>query len=265
MAAFELHRDYPLAQILDEPFGFWIVPGLVKGLSCSEAFILLRPFEKGGFEVVFPSSQVCLVHFYFDKSWAESETVNQRLRSIAKLWVFVAMEKVAALIRVVPRPLSFIFSLNGRSTLTIPLEPSLSTDEWHRLGMEHVSVVTINEDECRHVGSEQDAEELCRYLRQLPSFWLHASRFEGGELDVGSDANGATVFYLNINRATKLISMNSANLKKDIVRMKVDALPDLELETERRHLIPLERALGILQSFLYKGEPIDMVPWPVDD
>jgi hypothetical protein len=265
MAAFELHRDYPLAQILNDSTGFWIVPGLVKGLSPSEAVIVLRPSEKGRFEVVFPSSQVCLAHFYCDKTWPESETIEQGLRSITRLWVFVAAGQVADLIRVVPRPLSFIFSLEGRSTLTIPMEPSLSTAEWHRLGMKHVSVVTINEDERRHIGSEQEAEELCRHLRQLPSFWLHASRFEGGELDVAADTNGAMVSYLDIKRAIKMTSMNPTNRGKDIVRVKVDALPDMELETERRHLIPVEKGLDILHTFLVTGEPTNMVPWPDDN
>jgi hypothetical protein len=265
MATFELHREYPLAQVFDGPSGFWIVPGLVKELSPAEAVILLRPSEKGRSEVVFSSSQVCLVHFFCDKAWPESEAIDRRLRSITKLWVFVASEQVATLLRVVPRPLSFIFTLEGRSTLTIPMEPSLSTAEWHGLGMRHVSVVTINEDERRHVGSEQDAAELCRYLRRLPSFWLHASRFEGGELDVAAAPNGAMVSYLDIKRATKMVSMNSADPSKDIVRVRVDALPDLEVEIERRHLIPVERGLGILRTFLATGEPIDMVPWPGDD
>jgi len=264
MATFEFHREYPLAQILDEPSGFWIVPGLVKGLSPSEAVILLRPSEKGRFEVVFSSSQACLVHFFCDKAWPDSEAIDRRLRSITKLWVFVASGQVAALLRVVPRPLSCIFTLEGRSTLTIPMEPSLSAAEWHGLGMRHVSVVMINEDERRYVDSEQDAAQLCRYLRQLPSFWLHASRFEAGELDLAAAPNGAMVSYLDIKRATKMISMNPANPGKDIVRVRVDALPDLELEIERRHLIPIERGLEILRIFLTTGEPIDMVPWPGD-
>jgi hypothetical protein len=265
MAAFELDRDYPLAQILEESSGFWIVPGLVRGMSPSEAVILLRLSENGRFEVVFPSSQACLVRFYCDRSWLEIEAVDQRLRNITKLWVFVVTGQVAALIRVVPMPLSFTFSLEGRSTLTIPMEPSLSAAEWDRLGIKHVAVVTINEAERRYVGSEQDAEELSRHLRQLSSFWLHASRFEGDELDVGADANGAAVFYLNIKRGIKQISMNQAESKRDMIKMNIDALPELDLETERRHLIPLEGALGILRSFLNKGESINMVPWPVDD
>jgi hypothetical protein len=73
------------------------------------------------------------------------------------------------------------------------------------------------------------------------------------------------VSYLDIKRATKMVSMNSADPSKDIVRVRVDALPDLEVEIERRHLIPVERGLGILRTFLATGEPIDMVPWPGDD
>jgi hypothetical protein len=264
MAAFELHRDYPLARILDESSGFWIVPGLVKGLSPSEAAILLCPSEKGRFEVVFPSLQVCLVHINCDKVWPESETIEQRLRSITKLWMFVVTGQVATVLRLVPRPLSFVFSPSGCFDLTIPLEPSLSSDEWHRLGMKYHSIVTINDIENRYISSEQDAEELCRYLRQLPSFWLQATRFEGRELDVAVNTNGAMVSYLDIKHSVKMTSMDSTNPRKDIVRMRVSALPELELETECCHLIPIEKGLDILRTFLVTGEPADMVSWPDD-
>jgi len=264
MADFDLHRDYPLAQFLDESCGCWIVPGLVKGLSPTEAVILLRPSEKGHFKVVFPSSQVCLVQFRCDKAWPENETINQRLRTTTKLWVFVAVGQVATLLRVVPRPLSFVFSPSDEFDLTIPLEPSLSSDEWHRLGLTYHSIATINEVETRYINSEHDTDELCHYLRQLPSFWLQASRFEGGELDVAADSNGAMVSYLDIKRSIKMISVNRANRGKDTVRVRVAALPNMELETERRHLIPVEKGLDILRTFLVTGEPADMVPWPDD-
>lgn len=265
MSAFQVHRDYPLAKILDESTGYWIIPGVVKGLSHSEAVLLLRLSEKGRSEVVFPSSQVCLVHFYCDNAWSEIETIDQRLRSITKLWVFVAAEQVATLIRVVPRPLSFIFSLKFRSTLTIPLEPPLSPAEWDRLGLKHVAAVLINDNERRYVGSELDAEELCRHLSLLPSFWLHATRVEGGELDVSRDANGIVADYADMKRGIKLISLNPNSTRKEIVRQRIEALPYMELETERRHLIPIERGLHILRIFLSTGKPVEMVPWPLDN
>jgi len=265
MATFEVDRDYPLAQILEQSEGSWIVYGLIKALSSCEALILLCPSEKGSGEVEFPSSEVCLVRFYVDNTSFEGETVYQRLCSITTLWVLVTTNEVATPIRVVPRPISFLRDRHGRFTLTIPMEPSLSTDEWHRLGMNYIAVVTINEDDCRYVRSEQDVEGLYHYIKKLPSFWLHASRFEGDELDVSVDANGAVVDYLDIKRAVKLISLSQSSVKKDIVRQRIEALPHMELETQRRHLIPLEKALDILRSFLKKGEPADMVSWPVDE
>jgi hypothetical protein len=259
------YRDYPSAQLFDESYGFWIIPGLVKWLSPSEAAILLRPSEKGRSTVVFPSSQVCLVRFDCDMAWPEDESIDQRLRSITKLWVFVAVGQVATPLRVVPRPLSFVFRPKSGFDLTIPLEPPLSYDELNIIGVKYHSIATINDSENRYIKSEQDAEELCRYLRKLPSFWLHANRFEGSELHIGVDVNGAVVDYVDIKRGIKLISLNLACMSKDVVRQKIDPLPYMELETERRHLIPVEKGLDILRTFLVTGEPADLVPWPDDN
>lgn len=265
MPNFELYRDYPLAQIVDETFGDWIAPRLLKRVSFSEAVLLLRPSEKGRFEVVFPSSQVCLVRFCCEKAWPENGTIEQWVRSITKLWVFVAVEEVATLFRVVPRPLSFVFSPNGWFDLTIPMEPSLSSDEWNRLGLTYHSIVTINEGESRYISSDNDAEELCQYLRQMPSFCLQAVRRQGDMLDLSLDRHGALVNYLDIKRSVKKISLNNDSQDKRLIRMKIDALPNLDLEVEAYHLIPLERGLGLLRSFLSHGEPAEMVRWPLDD
>jgi hypothetical protein len=126
------------------------------------------------------------------------------------------------------------------------------------------STVTINETEARCIADEREVEELCQVLRIRPSFWLYARRVDGVELDMGADVSGATAFYLDMKRGVKLVSLNTTRSDTDIVRMKIDALPEMELETERCHVVPLEEALSILRQFLCQEELDGMVPWPID-
>jgi len=265
MAAFELSRGYPLAQILAESVGSWIVEGLIKELSPSEAIILLRPTSQNDVKIDFLSAEECLVHFYRNTSSAEKQTLYQRLGNLKALWVFVVKENVGTPIRVVSRPISFQLNPSGRFTLSIPMTPPLSPDEWHWLGVGHIATATLNESDSRLIRSESDIEELCQSLRGLPSFCVHAIRFEGDMLDVSVDSHGALVNYLDLKRSVKKTSINPDSREKRLVRMKIDALPNLDLEVERRHLIPLEKGLDLLRSFLIKGEPVEMVRWPLDD
>jgi hypothetical protein len=126
------------------------------------------------------------------------------------------------------------------------------------------SAVTVNGTEGRRIAGEREVEELCHSLRALPSFLLQASRYDGVELDLAADANGATVFYLDMKRGVKMASAAPSASGGDIVRMRIDALPEMELEIERRHLVPLEEALAILRQFLSQRELNGMLPWPVD-
>lgn len=265
MAVFELGRAYPLEQVLDESVGSWIVEDLIRGLSSSEAIILLRPAGQDNVEIEFLSAEECLMHFRCNKSFAETQTAYQRLGNLKTLWVFAVRENVGTLIRVVLRPISFRLDPSGRFTLSIPMSPPLSIDEWQRLGVGHIAGVTINENGRRLIRSESDIEDLCQYLRRLPSFCVHAIRFEGDMLDLSVDTHGALVNYLNIKRSVKKTSINPDSREKRLIRMKIDALPDLNVEVEKRHLIPLERGLDLLRSFLRKGEPVEMVRWPLDD
>lgn len=262
MATFELDRDYATT-ILDESEGSWIVDRLIRQLSRSEAAILLRPSERECIEVEFASSEVCLVRF--SASPSNAGPIYERLSNITTLWLFLVSCGVATPIRLIRGGISFLRDRDHRFTLTIPLEPSLSTDEWHRLGTDYLAVVTVNDGDGRRIRSEKDIEDLCQELRALPSFWLHASRFEGDELDLSVDDNGASVFYLDIKRGTKMISEKSGSAQKDTVKIKIDALPHMDVEIERRHLIPFERGLAILRAFLNRRELGDMVHWPVED
>jgi hypothetical protein len=126
------------------------------------------------------------------------------------------------------------------------------------------ATVSINGVQNRHVIGECDVEELCQSLRALPSFALHVRRPDGVELDVYADANGATAFYLDMTRGVKLTSIDPSGAETDILRMRVDALPDVELEIERRHIVPREKALVTLRRFLNQGIPEGMAPWPGD-
>lgn len=265
MIAFELGRDYPLAQILEESLGCWIVPGLIKGLSASQAVILLRPSEKQpNVEIEALSVEECLVHFSCDTS-AKNQTIYQQLGNLKTLWVFVARNDMGTLFRAVSRPVSFRLNPAGRFTLSIPMSPPLSVDELHQLGAEHFATVTINENDRHFISSQSDIEEMFQHLRAMPSFCLQAVRREGDMLDLSVDRHGALVNYLDIRRSVKKVSLNNDSQDKRFIRIKIDALPDLDLEVEGYHLVPLERGLDLLRFFLSHGEPAEMVRWPLDN
>lgn len=265
MPPFELNQRYPLTWLSNESEGYWVVDGLIKALSPSEAIVFLAQSTDGVVRHDFPSSKVCLVGFRSDKVATNVENVEEALCDIKKLWVMLVEESAVVPIRVVLRPISFAFNRYGQSSLTVPMSPPLNADEWERLGLKYTSLAVVNTTEEHRIATERDVEELCRYLTTMSSFFLQASRFEGSQLDVTADENGVSVFFLDIDRGVKLISLNRSCTDVESVVRKVDAVFDLDAETERRHLITLERALGILRAFLNKGEPIDMVPWPLDD
>ena len=265
MIDFELGRKYPLAQILEESLGCWIVPGLIKGTSTSQAVILLRPSEElPNVEIQALSVEECLVHFSCDIP-AKNQTIYQQLGNLKTLWVFVAKNDMGTLFRVVSRPVSFRLNPAGRFTLSIPMSPPLSVDELHQLGADHFATVTVNENDHRLIRSQSDIEQLFRHLRGMPSFCLQVVRREGDMLDLSVDRHGALVNYLDIRRSVKKVSHNNDSQDRRFIRMKIDALPNLDLEVERYHLVPLERGLGLLRYFLSHGEPAEMVRWPLDD
>src|SRR5581483_337353 len=67
MPTFDLNKRYPLSWLSNESEGNWVVRGLIKVLSPSEAIVFLvqSPDKAYGFD--FPSSKECLVRFRVDK------------------------------------------------------------------------------------------------------------------------------------------------------------------------------------------------------
>jgi hypothetical protein len=70
--------------------------------------------------------------------------------------------------------------------------------------------VVINANEERRIVGGQDVEDLLRYLTTIRRFFLQAFRFDGAQLDVTADENGTSVFFLDIDRGVKLISLNGS-------------------------------------------------------
>jgi len=127
------------------------------------------------------------------------------------------------------------------------------------------ATIFLNGTNGRRIVSEQEAEEACRYLAGLPSYWLTARRQDGTQLDVAADHSDSAVFYLDTGRSVKLSSLGPFVSDTEVVRMTVDVLPEMELEFERRHLVPREDALDMLRQFLVGDVPPGLVPWPDRD
>lgn len=121
------------------------------------------------------------------------------------------------------------------------------------------------------VASDDDAEQLCGVLAELPAFTAHTTGPDGERgptPDVTVESGRGIVSFANMDRGIKLASRNSDCQARDIVSLRNDMYPALQLdqiEVERRDLIPRERAIAILRHFLTMGEPIDLVTWPPDD
>ena len=166
-------------------------------------------------------------------------------------------------IRVAMRPLSYVLDPYGWSSLTVPMTPALKRTEWERLGLKYTSLVVINTTEERRIATEADVEELCHYLARTPSFFLQVFRFEGAQLDVTSDDSGTSAFFLDADRGVKLITLDPTCLDETPFIRKVDAVVDLNEETERRHIVARDTGLRILRSFLAQETPVEMVAWPL--
>ena len=131
--------------------------------------------------------------------------------------------------------------------------------------------VVVNWAEDRRIATADDVEALCKHVERLPAFVVHvtgASGEHGGTLDVIVESDRALVDYLDMDQGIKLASRNPSCTERDIVSLRNDWFPELELdqiEVEQRDLISREKAIAILRHYLTTGETIDLVAWPRDD
>ncbi|MGE3803355.1 MAG: hypothetical protein AB7K24_01635 [Gemmataceae bacterium] len=131
--------------------------------------------------------------------------------------------------------------------------------------------VFVNHSEEHVVASDDDAERLCGGLAELPAFTVNVigpGGRTGPSLDVIVSSERGLVSFLDMERGVKLASRNPDCPERDIVRLRNEAYPELQLdqiEAERRDLISPRQAVAIMRHFLLTGEPIDLVPWPPDD
>jgi hypothetical protein len=131
--------------------------------------------------------------------------------------------------------------------------------------------VLLNWSEVCPISSGDDAERVCGSLAGLPAFTAHATGpagENGPTLDVIVESERGLVSFSDIDRGVKLASRNPACSQRDIVSLRNDSYPELQLdqiEAERRDLISREWAIAILRHFLRTGEAIDLVMWPPDD
>jgi hypothetical protein len=58
--------------------------------------------------------------------------------------------------------------------------------------------------------------------------------------------------------------MDPFGSETDIIRMEIDALPEMEVEVEQRHIVPQDSSLTILRQLLNQGELGGIASWPVD-
>ena len=121
------------------------------------------------------------------------------------------------------------------------------------------------------VVSAEDADRLCGWLARCPAFTAHVNGSDGergGTLDVVVESGRALVSFLDIGCGVKLASRNPDCTVRDVVSLRNDDYPELQLdqvEVERRDLISPEWAVAILRRFLASGEPTDLVVWPPED
>ena len=131
--------------------------------------------------------------------------------------------------------------------------------------------VLVNWAEEFPVATGGDAERLCELLAGLPAFTAHATGpagESGSTLDVVVESDRGLVSFLDIDRGVKMASRNPECSERDIVSLRNDSYPELQLdqiEAERRDLISRRWAVAILRHFLTAGEAIDLVTWPPDD
>lgn len=131
--------------------------------------------------------------------------------------------------------------------------------------------VLVNSAKEYAIASAGDAERLCVLLGELPAFTAHATGPAGPSgptLDVVVESGRALVSFLDIERDVKMASRNTDCAARDIVSLRNDSYPELQLEqieAERREFIAPSRALAMLRHFLTTAEAIDLVHWPPTD
>jgi hypothetical protein len=129
----------------------------------------------------------------------------------------------------------------------------------------------VNWAEEHFISSPEDAEKFCVDIARLPTFAVHVTGpggDEGPTLDVIVESDRAIVDLLDMKQGVKLGSRNPACGERDIVSLRNDAFPELQLdqiEVERRDLISAKQAIAILRRFLTTGEVVDLVAWPPED
>jgi len=81
------------------------------------------------------------------------------------------------------------------------------------------------------------------------------------------ESDSRLVSFGDFDRGVKLASRNPDCSERDIVSLRNDSYPELQLdqiEAERRDLISREWVIAILRHFLTTGEAFDLVTWPPD-
>src|SRR4051794_14707361 len=98
--------------------------------------------------------------------------------------------------------------------------------------------VTLNSKEFRGVASVADVDRLIRELTGLPAFTVDVYTAPGEPtLDIIVESDRALVNFLDVRSGVKLASRSETCTERDIVSLRNDAYPELELDqidVERR-------------------------------
>src|SRR6516165_6376599 len=121
--------------------------------------------------------------------------------------------------------------------------------------MQPIFRVVVNHREERRVTTADEADALCNELAKLPVFTANAYSGPGIDpsLDLIVESGRAHVFYMDMEHQVKLVSRNHNCTEREIVSLRNDDYPDLELdqiELQRRSLISPEQGIAIFRHYL---------------
>lgn len=222
-------------------------------ISQEDALIVFRQPIDRTLPSPYSTKDSCLIWFPSNDPDTLYERLTRQLQDVKRIYLAHMVEHAILPVRVCRGPLQFTQTANRRLTSCVLLEPSLTQEEWLAYGNNWMFQVLVNCDNYL-IFTESDVDELCKRLLSASSFFLSVGRYEGDIFDMLCDHHGCSVSYINFSTQTKLFSINEDMPKTgEYVERYVEEI-DEETEEELRSIIPKEKALSILCSYLRSGE-----------
>lgn len=264
MVNFDLNKKYPLSQIVGESPTIWIVPNLIKRHAFSEAIILLYLGKHQNISVSYYFGE-CRIGFDLETISFDPDLVRKTLRDVEKFWVFLVSENTAMPVRIISKQRLGIDSSIRHLTLSVPISPPFTKEDWHHFGLDHVFSVLFHDGETHRIYSQNDLLKFREHIKIVDKFSFQAWRSDGAMIVVTRDLTGAALTYLNEISNEKRIAVNPYNTEKGIVSVEIESdYPEPTL-INRRNFVSINQLNQMLDCFFCGNPIIGTEPYSYDD